>query len=101
MDVASEDPYVRLAAGVFLQAVSDYLWGVRRLKSSRPMKKDEYEIFLSAVLWLLGLSGTLTVSMACEAMHVDLGSLYSAEHDTVVREMRIRKRGRRRRDDYS
>jgi phage gp46-like protein len=85
---------------VFLQAVSDYLWGLKRLQAKRRMNAAEAEYFESAVQWLLGRSGAITVTMAAEAMHLDLRRLSAAPHELVVREIRARKSGRRRRDDY-
>ena len=55
---------------------------------------------VSAVMWLRGENlGGVCLKTAADAMHLDMQALYPVDYDSVVREMKARKSGRRRRED--
>ena len=96
----SDSPYVRLAAAMVLQAVFDFLSYVRAATRGRRLSSAELHDAVTAVLWLRGENlGGVRLKTAADAMHLDMQALYQAPYDSVAREMKARKAGRRRKED--
>ena len=96
----NDDPYVRLAAAMVLQAVFDFLSYVRASTRGKTLSRSELHDAVSAVMWLRGENlGGVRLKTAADAMHLDMQALYQVDYDSVVREMKARKSGRRRRED--
>lgn len=84
-----------------MQAVHDVIVLQRVLSQHRPLTKAELEDYASAVPWLKGKrTPGLSLRIVAEATNIDVRRLYTAPYEDVVREMRLRKSGRRKREDY-
>lgn len=100
-DNPEADPYVRLAAAVFLQAVSDYLTYLRARQAGRHLWPSEYETAASAIAFLRGLPTTgISLSHCRSALGLDIEHMYHCPHQHVVVMTAALRRGRRRLSDY-
>jgi hypothetical protein len=95
------DPYLRIAAACFLQALTDYLTALRWATKRRQLTRRERQLAVDAVAWLRGETRDgMSLKVVAEALHVDISQLYSAPHESVATQVRLHMRGRRSNRDH-